>query len=72
MEQPGGRKTERLRFKVTVDGFSNAVRSLVAKSGNRFAIKFEEQDLSGVRTANQFEKKIEELGWRDWKPPLNG
>ena len=67
-----GNKIERLRLDVAADAFDRTVRSLVAKLAVRFEIEFEEHDLSDVRTADEFEKRIEGLGWRDWKPPLNG
>ncbi len=71
MEEVDGSKTERLRLDVAIGSFDKTVRSLVAKLGNRFKIEFEEQDLSDVWTADEFDKRIEELGWRDWKPPLS-
>jgi hypothetical protein len=72
MEEVSGNKIERLRLDVAADAFDRTVRSLVAKLAVRFEIEFEEHDLSDVRTADDFDKRIEELGWRDWKPPLNG
>ncbi len=72
MAETGGNKIERLRFDVAADAFDKNVRSLVTKLAARFKIEFEEDDLSDVRTADEFERRTKELGWRDWKPPLNG
>jgi hypothetical protein len=71
MEEADGNKIERLRLDVAAGAFDKTVRSLVAKLAVRFRVEFEEHDLSDVRTADEFDERVEELGWRDWKPPLN-
>jgi hypothetical protein len=72
MEEANGNKIERARLEVAADAFDKNARSLVAKLAARFEIEFEEDDLSDVRTAEEFDKRTEEIGWREWKPPLNG
>jgi hypothetical protein len=71
MEEADGGKIERVRFDVATHAFDRNARSLVANLAARFKLDFEECDLSDVRTADEFAMRIEELGWRDWKPPLN-
>jgi len=72
MEETRGNKIERLRFDVAAEAFDKSVRPLMAKLATRFKIEFEEDDLSDVRMAEEFEKRIKEIGWREWKAPLNG
>jgi hypothetical protein len=71
MEDADGGKIERVRLDVATEAFDRIVRSLVAKLAARFELDFEEHDLSDVRTADDFETKIRDLGWRDWKPRCN-
>ena len=72
MEETSGSKIERLRLDLAAESFDKNARSLVSKLEARFKIEFEKDDLSDVRTAEEFEKRIAEVGWREWKPPLNG
>jgi hypothetical protein len=71
MEEADGSKIERVRLDVATQAFDRNARSLVEKLASRFKLDFEEHDLSNVRTADEFDTRIEELGWRDWKPPSN-
>ena len=71
MEETGGNKIERVRLDVAARAFDTTMRTLVARLAARFELEFQEHDLSNVRTADEFERRTEELGWRDWKPPLS-
>lgn len=72
MEERSGGKIERARLDIAAETFDKHARSLVAELAACFEIEFEKDDLSDVKTAEELEKRIEELGWREWKPPLSG
>ena len=63
LTERNGDKTDMHRFSIPTDQARNAGRDWAAGLTKRFALDFDEQDYSTVRTADDFHAATQKYGW---------
>jgi hypothetical protein len=68
LEERNGNKTEMKRYSGPVGSAAlQQLRKFILGIEESFGVELEEQDLSDVRTAADFEARTSQLGWSEWK-----
>jgi hypothetical protein len=68
LEQRGGGKQEMHRVQVKLDALDGYAPVFWHGLEEEHGIEFEEQDFSGVRTAEEFDRAVTEYGWSGEEP----
>jgi len=68
LEEPGGLKNEMERMKVSPSAADRTCAIFTDGLAETHGIQFEELDMAGLRSEEEFEKRVTEAGWYKWQP----